>query len=271
MANIHPTAIVCGEVELAADVTVGPGCVIDGTLGAVAVGAGTRLIGHVYLHGPLTMGRGNTIYPFVCLGFAPQSVGCDHAQPGRGGSVGDHNRLREGVTIHRAMTEEGPTTLGSHNYFMTNTHAGHDARVADHCILASGALLGGHAFVDERVMIGGNTTVHQFCRIGRGAMLSGSVAAVHDIAPFFMLTGIDVVGSINVVGMRRQNLPQEQKEDIRWVYRTLYRSRLPASAALAALKERAERPMVAEYIEFIETSRRGLSASRGQTKRAQAH
>ena len=74
MAEIHPSAIVTGEVELADDVTVGPGCVLDGTVGPITVGAGNCLVGHVYLYGPLTIGVGNTIYPFACLGFAPQSL-----------------------------------------------------------------------------------------------------------------------------------------------------------------------------------------------------
>jgi UDP-N-acetylglucosamine acyltransferase len=271
MADVHSTAVILGEVDLAPDVSVGPGCVIDGTPGPVTVGAGTRLLGHAYLHGPLTIGAGNTIYPFACLGFAPQSVDFDHEQAGRGVATGDHNRFREGVTIHRAMTDEGPTTIGDHNYFMTNAHAGHDTRVSDHCILASGVLLGGHVIVDERVMIGGNTAIHQFCRIGRGAMLSGSVAATYDVPPFFMLTGINVVGSINVIGMRRQKLPREQKEDIRWAYKTLYRSRLPVSTAVEALRGRADRPVVAEYIEFIEASRRGICPSHDQPKRSLDH
>jgi UDP-N-acetylglucosamine acyltransferase len=271
MAEIHPTAIVQGEVSLDPDVHVGPHCILDGSLGPITIGPGTRLLAQAYLYGPLTIGAENYLYPNVSLGFAPQSVGIDHEHGGRGVAIGDRNRFREGVTIHRAMTDEGPTTIGHDNYFMTNTHAGHDCRVANHCILASGALLGGHVIVDERVMIGGNTTIHQFCRIGRGAMLSGSVATTNDVAPFFMLTGISVVGSINVIGMRRQKLPKEQVEDVRWVYKKIYRERLPMSAALDALRERADRPMVAEYIEFIETSRRGLCPSHAQPKRALDH
>ena len=271
MADIHPTAVVLGEADLAADVVVGPGCVIDGTLGRVTVGPGTRLYGHAYLYGPLTIGRGNMIYPFVCLGFAPQSIGYDHMQPGSGLVIGDHNTFREGTTLHRAMTDGGRTTVGDHNYFMCNAHAGHDTHIADHCVLANGVLLAGHVIIDDHVTIGGNTTIHQYCRIGRGAMLSGSVATTFDVAPFFMITGINVVGSLNVIGMRRQGLPREQVEDIRWVYKTLYRRGLPPSTALEALRERADRPMVSEYIAFIEASRRGVGTGRAATKRSQEH
>jgi UDP-N-acetylglucosamine acyltransferase len=166
MADIHPTATVLGETDLAADVIVGPGCVIDGTLGRVTVGPGTRVHGHAYLYGPLTIGQGNIIYPFVCLGFAPQSIGHDHTQPGSGLAIGDHNTFREGTTLHRAMTDEGRTTVGDHNYFMCNAHAGHDTHIADHCVLANGVLLAGHVIIDDHVTIGGNTTIHQHCRIG---------------------------------------------------------------------------------------------------------
>jgi UDP-N-acetylglucosamine acyltransferase len=271
MPYVHPTAIVLGEVDLADDVGIGPGCVIDGTLGRIIVGSGTHLVGNVWLIGPLTIGHGNTIYPFACLGFAPQSLGYDHAHPGKGLSIGDHNTFREGATIHRAMTDEGPTTIGSHNYFMTNTHAGHDTHVADHCTFASGMLLAGHVIVDEWVTIGGNTTIHQFVRIGRGAMLTGSAGATRDLPPFFMLTGINVAGSLNMVGMRRQGLSHEQIEDVRWVYKTLYRRKLSPPTALEALRERADSPMVAEYIAFIESSKRGLTRGHGHPKRSREH
>lgn len=267
MAQVHPTAIVRGEVDLAEDVTVGPMCVLDGTLGPVRVGTGTQLLGSAWLYGPIQVGASNLIYPFVCLGLAPQSQSFDPAQPGRGLVIGDCNTFREGVTAHRAMTEHGPTVIGNHTYFMTNTHVGHDSHVADHCVLASGVLLGGHVTVGERVTIGGNTPIHQFVQLGRGAMLSGGVAAMHDVPPFFMLTGVNVVGSINLVGMRRQKLPPEEIEDIRWAYKTIYRRGLPVSGALEVLRQKSQRPLIAEYVAFIERSKRGISPGHAQPGR----
>ncbi len=271
VAQVHPTAILRGDVELAEDVTVGPMCVLDGTLGPVRVGAGTQLLGSAWLYGPIHVGAGNTIYPFVCLGLAPQSQGYDPAHPGQGLVIGNCNVFREGATAHRAMTDHGPTVIGNHNYFMTSAHAGHDSHVADHCVLASGSMLGGHVVVEERVTIGGNTGVHQFVQIGRGAMLSGGVAAMHDVLPFFMLTGINVVGSINLVGMRRQKLPPEHIEDVRWAYKTLYRRGLPVSAALEALRQRAQRPLIAECVVFIERSKRGISPGQPKSSRSSIH
>lgn len=267
MADIHPSAILQGDVELDESVLIGPGCVLDGTLGPVRVGQGTKVIGQAWLNGPITLGARNLVYPQACLGFAPQSVKSDPQAPGCGLVIGDDNVLREGTTMHRAMTEEGPTTIGNRNWFMCNSHAGHDAHVGDRCIFANGVLLGGHVIVDDDVNIGGNTPIHQFVHIGRGAMLSGGVALTGDLPPYFMLTGINTAGSLNVIGMRRLALTSDQIDDVRWVYRTLYRHRLPLPAVLQTLRGRADRPIVALYIEFIETSRRPLVRGHVQARR----
>lgn len=266
MVGVHASAVIEGDVRLADDVAVGPGCSIDGTLGPVVVGSGTRLISGVYLHGPLKIGCRNVMYPQVCLGFAPQSRNYDPAVPGRGLVIGDDNIFREGVTIHRAMTDDGPTTVGNDNFFMANSHAGHDARIGDHCTFANGVLLAGHVIIDERVTIGGNATVHQFVHVGRGAMLSGSTGLTKDVPPFFMLT-VNLIISLNTVGMRRQGLSADQLEDVKWVYKTLCRRGLTPPLILETLRQRAGRPLIAEYISFIEGSRRGVCTDRAQPKR----
>ncbi len=270
MADVHPTAILSGEIDLADSAAVGPGCVLDATDGPVTVGPHTRLLGNVYLHGPLTIGSGNTIYPFVCIGFAPQSLGFDLAQAGLGVNIGDHNVFREGATVHRAMTEEAPTRIGDHNFLMTYTHVGHDSVVGDHCILASAVLLGGHVVLDDRVNIGGHSGVHQFCRLGRGSMLAGSICTTLDVPPFVTLTAINVAGTVNQVGMRRMGLSKEEIEDVRWAYKTIFRRKLPPSGALEVLRDRADRPIVAEFIEFLESSKRGICRGKIQSKRVGA-
>lgn len=267
MATVHMSTVIEGDVELADDVIIGPGCTLDGTLGPVSVGPGTRLIAQSYLHGPMQIGAGNTVYPQVCLGFAPQSRSFDPSTAGCGLVIGDQNTFREGASIHRAMTDQGPTTIGNDNLFMANSHAGHDARVADGCTFANGVLLAGHVIVDDRVTMGGNATVHQFCQIGRGSMLSGSIGMTRDVPPFFMVTGSNYIAGVNVVGMRRQGLSVEQKEDVKWVYKTLYRRKLPPPMILEALRQRADRPMVAEYLEFLGRSRRGWCPNTRTLKR----
>jgi UDP-N-acetylglucosamine acyltransferase len=255
MATVHPNAILEGEIDLADDVEIGPHCVLRGE---IAIGPGTRLIGGVWLQGPLTIGESNVVYPGACLGFAPQDYKWDPRKPGAGLVIGSGNIFREGVTIHRATSEEKPTTIGDRTMFMANSHVGHDCRMGNHCVFANCTALGGHVTVGDRVVTGGGAMVHQFCQLGRGAMLGGILAARQDVPPFFMLTDMNVIGAVNVIGMRRSAMPAEDIQDVRWVYKTLYRRGWSLRKAVEQLRTRAERPLVREYIEFIGGTKRGL-------------
>lgn len=270
LPTIHHTAIVDGDVHLADDVVIGPHCVLDGVTGPITVSAGSRLISSVHLTGPLSVGERNTIYPFACIGFAPQDLKWDPARPGAGVIIGDENTFRESATVHRGTSDEMPTTIGRNNYFMGLTHAGHDSRVGDGCILSQGAMLGGFVTLDDRVTIGGATGVHQFCRVGRGCMLAGGIALVQDLPPHFMLTGTNVAGGPNLIGLRRSRTPSAVIEEIRWVFRTLYRRGLSMKSALSELRERASSETINEYVQFIEQSRRGICQGSGRTARATA-
>ncbi len=264
MPHIHATALVEDGVDLADDVSVGPNSVLSGK---ITIGAGSRIIGSAYLQGPLEIGEGCLIYPFSSIGFAPQSVDFDPRQEGRGVVVGDRVTVRESVSIHRAMTDAGPTIIGDECYLMANAHVGHDTKLGYRCILANGALLGGHVILGNRAFVGGNAAIHQFCRIGRLTMLSGGMAISRDLPPFFTLTGMNVAGSINEVGMRRAGISREDIEDVRWVYKVLYRRKLGVAAAMRAIEERKTRPIVREFIEFMNESKRGLCPAKPDVRR----
>lgn len=269
--TIHPTAILVGDIRLSDGIVIGPHCVLTAPAGtAITIGAGTRLIGNVYLTGPLTLGENNTIYPFVTLGMPPQDLKWDPNVPGAGLTIGSGNTFREAVTIHRATSHETPTRVGNNNYWMANSHAGHDCNIGNNCVFANTVLLAGFVRVDDRVIFGGHTVVHQFCRIGRGAMLSGSAGMGMDLPPFFMLTGINIAGSINLIGLRRSGMPSAEIDVVKWVYRTLYRQGVSIKKAVEMLRERADHPLVREYIEFIETSKRGICPAQGSLVRGVA-
>lgn len=267
LAEIHPSAILEGDVRLAPDVSIGPWCRLRGP---IEIGAGTRLDASVQLDGPLRLGAGNRLYPFVCLGFAPQDLGFPEREPGAGLEIGDGNVFRESVTLHRATSREAPTRVGDRNYFMVNTHAGHDCRIGSRCVFANGTLLAGHVEVGDGVVTGGNVAVHQHCRVGRGALISGTMGLNKDLPPFFMLTGGNIAGSINLVGMRRSGMPSPEIDDVRWVFKTLYRKGLSPARAREELATRAERPRVAEYIAFIDSSQRGIVPGIGEARRGTA-
>lgn len=268
MPRVHPTASVGKEVELADDVEVGPQCVLEGP---VRIGAGTRLMGGAWLQGPLELGEGNLIWPGVTLGLAPQSARFDPFESGPGLVIGDRNRFREQVSIHRATNWESPegrndpTRIGSDNYFMVNSHVGHDAVVGDHCTLANGALVGGHAVLEDHVLLGGNAAVHQFCRVGRRAMLSGLSAVTLDLLPNFTVTLINYAGSLNMVGLRRSGASPEAITTVTWIFKLFCRSRLGANQAIEQLEARRGDPVVDEYLQFIARSTRGLVTRRGRT------
>lgn len=268
MPDVHSTAIIDGDVTLADDVMIGQHCVLDGTAGPMRIGKRTRLIGNVYLTGPLTMGQHNTVYPFACLGFPPQDLKWDSHRPGAGVEIGDGNIFRESVTIHRAASDTAPTRIGSNNYWMAMSHAGHDAIVGDNCTFANAVALGGCTQVADRVVIGGATVIHQFCRIGHGCMLSGAMGLSLDLPPHFMLTGNNVAGSINLVGLRRAGVARDVIDDVRWAYKTLYRRGLSLKGALDELRGREDSATIREYIEFIEQSKRGICPARGKTARS---
>ncbi len=255
MAQIHPSAIVDSQAQLASSVVVGPGCVI---VGRVTIGEGTRLIANVYLEGPLTIGRDCTLYPFVCLGMAPQDRKFDPAQSGAGLTIGDGNVLRESVTIHRA-TGDRSTTVGDRNYFMANSHAGHDCVIGNDCTFANGVLLAGHVTVSDNVTIGGNAAVHQFCRIGRLVMLSGVVAITQDVPPFCVAYSDRRVGSLNVVGLRRAGL-RDHLQPLKRAFHILFRERHSNNVACDRIEaELGDNPLCAELAAFVRGSKRGIS------------
>ena len=261
MPEIHSTAIVGGDVTLADDVVIGPHCVLEGE---ITVGSGTRLIGNVYLTGKLAIGERNVLYPFTCIGFAAQDVNYppDKFEPGI--VIGDNNTFREGSTVHRA-TQESPTTIGNDNMFMTSSHVGHDCQVANSVTIVTGAGLGGHVHVQDKVIIGGATIVHQFVTLGTGAMLGAGLFAAQDVAPYFMLTGINIVGSINLVGMRRSDMDRQEITRRKQIYTLLYRSEQTIKHSLEALEHDGD-AIAMEYVSFAGTSRRGLIAPQHTTR-----
>jgi len=262
--NIHPTAIVEEGVRLAENVEVGPFCVLRG---AITIGAGTRLVGNVYIDGRVLMGKHNTVYPFATIGFPPQDLKFGGTTAGV--QIGDRNVLREGVTIHCATTSERPTTIGNDNMLMTNSHLGHDASVGNECVLVSGVLIGGHAEIGNQVTMGGNAALHQFCRIGRLSMIGGTEPMTKDIPPFSLAAARNTASGVNVIGLRRSGVERAAIDEMRRAFRTLYMQGHTNPVAASMIDKRAESgvpgsELLFELTDFIRSSKRGLIAHRAQ-------
>ena len=264
-ARIHPSAVIEGDVTLGDDVAVGPGCVIDGTVGPVQIGDRCRLIANCYLTGPLTMGEENVIWPAASLGAPPQDIGWDPAEPGAGMVVGHHNIFRESFSGHRAKTSE-PTRIGDHNFFMACSHVGHDSQVGNHIQMANCTALGGHVTVGDRVIMGGGAAVHQFCRIGTGAFMQGHAGASVDLPPWCISKDINRIGGMNLIGMRRSGMPKEEIARRRAIYKLIFRGDLAMPAVIEKLRADGD-PVAVEYADFIEQSKRGICHDRESASR----
>jgi UDP-N-acetylglucosamine acyltransferase len=254
-ARIHPTAIIDPAADLGEGVEVGPFVVIEGE---VRVGAGTVLRAGAHLVGPLTMGCHNSVFSHAILGERPQHAKFN-GEPTQL-IIGDHNVIRELVTIHRGTTATGETRVGSHNFLMAASHIAHDCRVGDHCILANGALVAGHCTLANNVYISGNSAIHQYVRVGRLALLSGVSASTVDIPPFILQNGTNIVVGVNVVGMRRAGIPGSRIDAVRKAFQLIYRSGDTLPVSLAKIEvELASAPEVAEMVAFIRSSSRGIT------------
>jgi UDP-N-acetylglucosamine acyltransferase len=256
--KIRRTAVVSSEAELAPGVEIGPYVIIEGR---VRLEQGCILRPHVHLCGPMTMGPGNIVYTGAVLGERPQHL--KYKDEPTSLEIGEQNVFREFVTIHRGTSHSWKTRIGNHNYFMVNSHVGHDCNVGNHCILVNGALVGGHCTLGDNVYLSGNSAVHQFVRVGRLALLSGCSITTKDIPPFMLLYGRDLVGGVNVIGLQRAGLSSERIQALRRAFRILYREGLAIPAALARIEEELGRvDVVAEFVSFIRQTNRGITLNR---------
>lgn len=254
---IHPTAIIDAGAELAEDVQVGPYAVIgDG----VRIGRGTRIGPHAVIQGPTTLGEDNRVFQFASVGEISQDM---TARDGDGTrtEIGDRNTIREFVTINRGtLKEEGVTRIGSDNWIMAYVHIAHDCQIGSHTIFANNASLAGHVRIEDWVILGGFTLVHQFCRIGAHAFTAYSAGLSGDVPPFVTVQGNPArPRTINVEGLKRRGFEREEIARIRAAYKLIYRS----GKTLDAVREElaagaADCPHIARMLAFLQASKRPL-------------
>lgn len=255
MSKIHPTAIIHPSAVLAECVEIGPYSIIEAD---VVIGAGSVLREHATVRRYTTLGQNNTVDSYAVLGGLPQDLKFDprtvsHLR------IGDGNVFREGVTISRATGEGESTMVGNRTYWMTASHAGHNAVIEDDAILVNGSALAGHTTLGQGAILSANVLVHQFCWIGRGAMAQGNSATSMHVPPFTILAGPNKVVSLNAIGLRRSKVITEQdRREVREAFDLTYRSRLVLNEALKAMDECTNwGPAAACFREFI---RRAITA-----------
>lgn len=255
MGTIHPTAIIHPGAQIGAGCEIGAYSLIGEH---VILGESCRVHSHVVIDGHTRLGRENEIYPFASIGLKTQDL------KWKGGltrtEIGDHNVIREHVTIHSATSEGEATILGSHNTILAGSHIGHNVILADH-IIVSMAALAGHVIVEDHALVGGLSAVHQFCRVGRMAMIAGCAKVVQDVPPFMIIDGNPAeVRTVNKIGMERNGVSEAAQAAMRSAYKILFREGLTTPNALARIeKELPPLPELQHLVKFVRTSERGVT------------
>ena len=253
---IHPTAIIHPKAQLGTNCEVGPYCVIGEH---VTLDEGCRLHSHVVVDGHTKLGKRNEIFPFASIGLRTQDL------KWKGGvtrtEIGDANTFREYVTIHSATGDGEVTIVGSDNHILAYCHLAHNVRLGNHIIMSNVATLAGHVTVEDDAVIGGLAAVHQFCRIGRRAMIGGCSKVVQDVPPFMMADGNPAeTRTINKVGLERGGISEEAQSALKLCYKLLFREGLTISNALGRIElEMPPLPEVQHLLRFVRASERGIS------------
>ena len=259
--SIDPRAEIDDDVEIGPFSVIGP---------QVRIGRGTRLENSVTLMGRVSLGQYNHLYPGAVIGGEPQDVSYSGADTRV--VVGDHNIIRECVTINRGSEkEDGITALGDHNFLMACCHVAHDCKLGHHIILTNATLLGGHVHVHDHATLSGGVAVHHFATIGGYSFVAGLSAVRHDVPPYMLVEGYPArPRCINVVALKRNNFPQEVIDALAEAHRLLYRAKVGLDHAREILRANgAMGPEVLHLLNFVQEQHEGKHGrGRERTRRA---
>lgn len=258
MNEISPLAYIDPEAVIGQNCKIGPFCFIDKN---VVIGDNNTLMNNVSIHYGARIGHGNTFFPGCSISTIPQDLkfkGEDTLA-----IIGDHNSIRENVTISRGTASKGKTVVGSNNLLMENMHVAHDCEIGSNCIIGNSTKFAGEVVIHDNAIISAVVLTHQFCTIGSYVMLQGGCRTSKDIPPY-VIAGRDPIcyAGINIVGLRRGGFSNETIELIHNAYRAIYQSGLNTSDALKKIE--AEMPMTKEIsyiVDFIRNSKRGIIPS----------
>jgi UDP-N-acetylglucosamine acyltransferase len=254
---IHPAALVDAGARIGKNVSIGAYSVIGP---GVTIGDGSWIGPHVVIKGPTTLGRDNRIFQFCSIGDDPQDKKYNNDAHSTL-EIGDRNVIREYCTINRGTEHGGGrTVVGSDNWIMAYVHVAHDCRVGNHVIFANHTTLAGHVAVDDYVICGGFTGIHQFCHIGRHCFTAISSVVVKDVPPYLMVAGNTAKPSgLNKEGLKRHGFSTETITLLRKAYKIVYREGLTIQQALDKLQPLcAISEEVASFADFISRSSRGI-------------
>jgi len=254
-STIHPTAVVSPSAKIGADVEIGPYCVIGPD---VTLLDGVKLHNHASIDGLTVLGEGTEIWPFASVGGKTQDLKYRGGKPGL--RIGSHTVVREFATLSCATADGDWTEVGDNCLLMAYTHVAHDCKVGNRVIMSNCGTLAGHVVVEDDAIVGGMAGVHQFCRIGKMAMVGGLTKIAKDVPPYMIVEGVPAkVYGPNRVGLERHGLSPEAREAIKKAYKLLYRTTDTIAKALEKIEaEVPQLPEVVHFVEFVRASERGI-------------
>ncbi len=254
--KIHETAIIHPGAQFGEGVEIGPYCIIEEN---VKVGNRTKVGPLVHLKGWTTIGEDCNIYTGVIIGSEPKDL--KYKEGDRSFiTIGDKNNIHEYTSIARAAAKDGVTAIGSNNLLMAYIHVAHDCIIGNNIIMASFATLGGHVVIEDKAVIGAQSAIHQFVRIGTMAIAGACAKIVQDVPPYTISDGYPAsVRGLNTVGLRRNGVSSHTRLLLNRAFKILFRSDLNRTQAVEKVKAEVEmRPEVENLLKFIETSQRGI-------------
>lgn len=257
MTNIHPTAVIEEGANIAATAKIGPMCWISSR---AKIGENVELLGHVTVMGDTTIGEGTIVFPGAVLGAGPQDHGNEFQEAAKL-IIGKRNIIRENVTMHAGTPKEHfTTTVGDDGMFMINSHIAHDCVVGNNVIMTNNAVIGGHVRVGDGAILGGNCAVHQFCRIGRKAMIGGLSGVDRDVIPFGIVVGErGKLRGLNVIGLKRSGIEESVVKSITRAYMYIFKGKEDnfVTRLEKAHEKYKDNEMIMEQIKFIDEALAG--------------
>jgi UDP-N-acetylglucosamine acyltransferase len=259
-SNIHPTAVVAPGAKIGNHVTIEPYAIINGN---VTLEDHVVIKSHAYIDGHTTIGEGTVVYPSASIGTKTQDLKF------RGEKtfvkIGKKCEIREFVTINSSCQENSVVQVGDNCLIMAYCHVAHNCVVGNRVIMSNNATLAGHVTVEDCAIISAFTPIHQFVRIGKHAMVGGLSRVTRDIPPYTIGAGIPFkFGGINIVGLKRHQIPLKTRQELGKAFKLLYRSKLRLEEALKSIEQDLEPlPEILHLLQFCRESKRGLMGMEG--------
>jgi len=245
---IHPTAVIEHGADISDDVSIGPFSYIGSQ---VTLCSGVKIKSHVVVTGNTEVGEQTVIYPFSVIGEIPQDLKFDGEKTFL--KIGKRNKIREHVTINTGTAGGGGlTSIGNDCLFMAGCHVAHDAIINNKVIVANNGAIAGHCIIEDEVIIGGLAGIHQFVRIGRGAIIGALTMVTNDVIPFGLVQGPrGTLDGLNLIGLKRKGVDRSDITELRAAFQILAQGEGTFQDRAKKLKEETTNDYVDAIINFI--------------------